>query len=70
MPRLSSEKARQAGEKHGKDRVVGGARRQMGFELGFELDDAGGDFDQTQSQGVELHDAPSRTSRHRSAHRP
>jgi hypothetical protein len=42
-------------EKHGKDRLIGGARRQMDFRLGFELDDAGGDFDQTQSQGVELH---------------
>ena len=53
MPRLSSDKTRQAAEKHGKDRLIGGARWQMDFELGFELDDAGGDFDQAQSQGVD-----------------
>jgi hypothetical protein len=29
------------------------------FKLGFQLDDAGGDFDQAQPQGVELHDPPS-----------
>ena len=56
MPRLSSDKTRQAAEKHGEYRLIGGARRQVNFELGFELDDAGGNFDQTQPQGVELHD--------------
>ena len=46
LPRLSREEA-QAAEKHGKDGLIGGARRQMDFELGFKLDNAGGDFDQT-----------------------
>jgi hypothetical protein len=39
--------------------LVGGARRQVDFELGFQLNDAGGEFDQAQPQAVELHDAPS-----------
>ena len=29
-------------------------RRQLDFDLGFHLDDAGGDFDETQADGVEL----------------
>ena len=42
----------------------------MDLKLGFQLDNAGGDFDQAQPQGVELHDAPSRTFGHDAAHRP
>ena len=42
----------------------------MDFDLGFQLDDAGGEFDQTQSQGVELHDAPDRAFGHNATHRP
>src|SRR5436190_22623033 len=36
----------------------------------LQLDDAGGEFDQAQSQGVELHDAPDRAFGHEAAHRP
>jgi hypothetical protein len=48
---------RQAAEEHGKDRLIGGARRQVDLELGFELDDTGGNFDQAQPQGVESDEA-------------
>jgi hypothetical protein len=59
MPLLSGDETRQAAEEHGEDCLVGGARRQVDLELGFQLDDAGGELDQAQPQGVELHDAPS-----------
>lgn len=36
-----------------------GAGWQVDLDLGFNLDDAGGGFDQTESQRVELGDAPS-----------
>ena len=70
MPRRSGDEARQAVEEDGEDRLIRSARRQMDLELGFQFDEAGGDFDQAQPQGVELHDAPSRTLRHDAAHRP
>jgi hypothetical protein len=41
-------------EECGEDRLLGGARRQVDLDLGFELDDAGGEFDQAQLQGVGL----------------
>ena len=69
-PRLSSHETRQAVEEHGEDRLIGGARRQVDVDLGFQLDDAGGEFDQAQSQGAELHDAPDRAFGHDAAYRP
>jgi hypothetical protein len=69
-PQLSGHKTRQAIEECGEDRLIGGARRQVDLDLGFQLDDAGGEFDQAQSQGVELHDAPVRAFGHEAAHRP
>src|SRR6516225_258450 len=69
-PRLSGDQTRQAVEERGEDRLLGGARRQVDLDLGFQLDDAGGEFDQTQSQGVELHDAPDRAFGHDASHRP
>ena len=57
MPRLSGDEARQAGEEHGEDRLIGGARRQVDLELGFQFDDAGGELDEAQPQG-DRRDAP------------
>ena len=69
-PRLSGNETRQTVKEHGEDRLIGGARRQVDLDLGFQLDDAGGEFDQAQSQSVELHDAPDRAFGHEAAHRP
>ena len=49
-PRFSGGQTRQAVEEHGEDRLIGGARRQVDLDLGFQLDDAGGEFDQAQPQ--------------------
>jgi hypothetical protein len=38
-PRRSSDEAWQTIEEHGEDRLVGGARRQMDLELGFQFDE-------------------------------
>jgi hypothetical protein len=70
VPRLSGDQARQAVEDDAEDRLIGGARRQVDLDLLFQFDDAGGDFDETQSQSVELHDAPGRSFGHQPAHRP
>ena len=69
-PRLSGDQTRQAVEEHAEDRLLGGARRQVDLDLGFQLDDAGGEFDEAQPQGIKLHDAPGRPVGHRAAHRP
>jgi hypothetical protein len=69
-PRLSGDETRQAVEQHGEDRLIGGARRQVDLDLLFQFDDAGGEFQQAQPQGVELHDTPSGARRHQAAHRP
>jgi len=39
-PRLSGDETRQAAEEDGEDCLVGGARRQVDLDLGFQLDDA------------------------------
>jgi hypothetical protein len=68
-PPFSGHKTRQAIEERGEDRLIWGARRQVDLDLGFQLDDAGGEIDQAQSQGVELHAAAltaSRNSKHES----
>ena len=70
MPRFSGDQARQAAEDDAKDRLIGGARRQVDLDLLFQLDDAGGDLDEAQPQSVELHDAPGRGFGHQPAHRP
>ena len=44
-PRLSGDETRQAVEQHGEDRLIGGAGRQVDLDLGFQFDDAGGEFD-------------------------
>lgn len=44
-PRLSGDETRQAVEQHGEDRLIGGARRQVYLDLGFQFDDTGGEFD-------------------------
>ena len=58
--RFSRDQARQAVEDDAKDRLIGGARRQVDLDLLFQFDDAGGDLDEAQPQSVELHDAPGR----------
>src|SRR6266478_1721719 len=70
MPRFSDDQARQAVEDDAEDRLIGGPRRQVDFDLLFQFDDTGGDFDEAQPQRVELHDAPSRAFGHQPAHRP
>ena len=45
-------------------------RRQVHADHRLHLDDAGGDLDEPQAQGVELGDAPHRTLRHRDAQAP
>ena len=45
-PRLSGDKTRQAVEQHGEDRLIWGAGRQVDLDLGFQFDDASGEFDQ------------------------
>jgi hypothetical protein len=57
VPRFSGDQARQAVEDDAKDRLIGGARRQV-------------DLDEAQPQSVELHDAPGRAFGHQPAHRP
>ena len=57
VPRLSGDQVRQAVEDDAKDRLIGGARRQVDLDLLFQFDDAGGDLDEAQPQSVELHDA-------------
>jgi hypothetical protein len=52
------------------DVLIGSARRQVDLYLRFQLDDAGGDLDQAQSQGVELHDTPGGALGHQPAQRP
>ena len=52
------------------DCLIGGAARQVDFDLGFHLDDAGGGLDQAQPQRVELGDAPGRGLRHQRAQTP
>ncbi len=69
-PRLSGDETRQAVEQHGEDCLIGGAGRQVDLDLGFQFDDAGGEFDQAQPQGVKLHDSPHRVFGHDAAHRP
>ena len=69
MPQLSGDQTRQAAEEQGKDRLIGSARRQVDLELGFSAQRAGGEFDQAQPQGVELHAPPHRTLGHDEAHR-
>ena len=46
MPRFSGDRAGQAVEQHGEDRLIGGARRQVDLDLLFQFDDAGGEFQQ------------------------
>src|SRR5512147_1963859 len=59
-PRFSGDQPRQAAEDEVEDRLIGRAGRQMDLDLGFHLDDAGGDLDQPQPQRVELGDPPGR----------
>jgi hypothetical protein len=70
VPRFSGDQARQAVEDDAKDRLIGGARRQVDLDPLFQFDDAGGDLDEAQPQSVELHDAPGRALGHQPAHRP
>jgi hypothetical protein len=49
--------------------LIGDAGWQVNLDLGVQFDDAGGDFDQAQSQHVELHDAPGGAPRHGLAQR-
>ncbi len=70
MPRFSGDQACQAVEDDAKDRLIGGARRQVDLDLLFQFDGAGGDLDEAQPQSVELHDAPGRAFGHQPAHRP
>jgi hypothetical protein len=46
MPRFSGDQARQAVEDDAEDRPIGGARRQVDFDLLFQFDDAGGALDE------------------------
>jgi hypothetical protein len=70
LPHLSGDQARQTVAEQGEDCLIGGARRQKDRELGFRFDNLGGDFDQAQPQGIELHHAPDRTFGHDATHRP
>jgi hypothetical protein len=69
-PQLSGDETRQAVEQHGEDGLIWGGDRQVDLDLGFQFDDAGGEFDQAQPQSVELHDPPHRVFGHDAAHRP
>ena len=57
-PRRSGDQTRQAVEGEADDRLIGCAGRQVDLNLGFHLDDAGGDLDQAQPERVELGDPP------------
>jgi len=70
LPRFSGDQAGQVVEGEVEDPLIGCTRRQMDLYLGFQLDDAGGDLDEAQSQGVELHDAPRGALWHHPAQRP
>ena len=50
MPRFLGDQARQAVEDDAEDRLIGGPRRQVDFDLLFQFDDTGGDFDEAQPQ--------------------
>src|SRR5260370_15242783 len=70
MPRFSGDQAWQAVEDDAEARLIGGARGQGDLDRLFQFDDAGGDLDEAQPQGVELHDTPGRGFGHQPAHRP
>src|SRR5512147_164578 len=69
-PRFSGDQPRQAAEDEVEDRLIGRAGRQMDLDLGFHLDDAGGDLDEAQPQRVELRDPPGRGPGHQGAQAP
>jgi hypothetical protein len=69
-PRRSGDQARQAAEDEAEDRLIGRAGRQVDLDLGFHLDDAGGDLDQPQPERIELRNPPRGTPRHRSPQAP
>jgi hypothetical protein len=49
-PWLSGDQTRHAVKEHAEDRLVGGARRQVDLDLGFQLDNALAEFDEAQPQ--------------------
>src|SRR5512134_2750702 len=70
LPWLSGQQARQAAEGEVPDRLNGSAGRQMDLDPGFHLDDAGGNFDQAQPEGVELSEPPGGAPRHQRPQAP
>ena len=50
--------------------LVGIGAGQVQHDPGLQRDDAGGDLDQAQAEGVELGHAPGRALRHEAAQRP
>jgi hypothetical protein len=62
--------ARQAFQQESDERCGWASGRQVNGDPGFQLDDAGGDLDQAEAQGVELGMAPGRPGRQCSTQRP
>src|SRR5271166_2622631 len=69
-PRRSGDEARYALQSEAQDILRRTRGRQVHADHRFHFDDAGGDLDETQAQGVELGDAPHRALRHRYAKPP
>ena len=63
-PRHSRDEARDAGQREAQNMLAWARRRQVNLDHRLHLDDARGEFDEPQAQGVELRDAPYRAPRH------
>lgn len=70
MPRRLSDEARYSSQDNAQDRLVRAGRGQMQADLGFHFDDANGDLDEAQTQGVELGEPEARTPGHGGAQPP
>ena len=68
--RRSGNETWQAPEDGSQDRLIWTRRRQVQSDLRFQLDHTGCDFNQPQTQSVELRHSPNRTLRHRGAQCP
>ena len=70
MPGRLSDEARYSPQDNAQDRLVRAGRGQMQADLGFHFDDADGDLDEAQTQGVKLGGSEARTPGHGGAQPP
>jgi len=63
-PQLSRDEVRDARQRETQNVLAWARRRQVKLDHRLHLDDARGEFDEPQAQGVELRDAPHRAPGH------